>query len=83
VRTRDEVARAVARDQLAGLASLQREIACDLRDAARYAHEKGLSWREIGETLGMVRETVFRQVQAGSPVSVVRPVQSPGTRNGC
>jgi hypothetical protein len=70
------VRRAVAADQLVALAALQRTVADDLRDAAAHAHAVGLSWREIAETLGMVRETVFRQVQAGSPVSVVRPYQS-------
>jgi hypothetical protein len=80
--TRMEIAKALALDQLSALAAMQRTIADDMLGAARHANEVGVSWRKIGRELGMPYETVFRQVKAGSPVSVVRPHQRPKAASG-
>lgn len=63
-------------DGLRALAGVQRQSAECLRIAILTALAEGLTWREIGEALGVPHETVFRQYQAGSPVSVLRPYQS-------
>jgi len=76
-RDRRQVAQAIARDQLAMLAEAQRTIAADLLGACRHANEEGLSWRKIAAALGMDHVTIFEQVRAGSPVSVVQPFRTP------
>lgn len=63
--------------KLAGLAAAQRENADELLAAVREANDSGMSWQQIGAVLGVKRETVFRQAQAGSPIVVVRPRQRP------
>lgn len=62
---------------LAALAEQQRDNAARILGAVRAASDAGLSWREVGEALGIEHTTVFRQVQAGSPVVVVRPTHDP------
>jgi hypothetical protein len=62
---------------LATLAQIQRDTADDLAAAVKQARADGQSWSQIGRELGMVRETVFRQAKAGSPIVVVKPYQSP------
>ena len=59
------------------LGAAQRKNADDLRAAIRKAKDAGVSWSEIGRALGVVRETVFRQYQAGSPIVVVKARQKP------
>jgi hypothetical protein len=61
------------------LAAAQRASAALLAAAVADASTAGLSWRAIGEALGIPKETVFRQHKAGSPVSVLRPFQAPRT----
>jgi hypothetical protein len=59
------------------LAAAQRANADMLAAAVADASEAGLSWQAIGEALGVSKATAFRQHKAGSPVSVLRPFQSP------
>jgi hypothetical protein len=58
--------------EVARLAGAQRENAEELRDAVLTAHAAGASWSELGRAAAVVRETLFRQVKAGSPVVVVK-----------
>jgi len=58
------------------LGAAQRKNADDLRAAIRKAKDAGVSWSAIGRALGVVRETVFRQYQAGSPIVVVKARQN-------
>lgn len=67
-----------ARADLARLAAEQRRTADELLAAARRAHDAGVTWTQIGLDLGMVRETAYRQVAAGSPVVVLRPTHNGG-----
>jgi hypothetical protein len=80
--TEDGVRRAIAAGQLIANASMQRELAASMRDCIGYARRAGLSWRDIGRLLGMDHCSVFRQMQAGSPVSVVRAFQTPNRSSG-
>lgn len=66
-----------ALEAIRSLAAAQRKTADDLRDAITAAKSAGISWSEIGRTLGTVRETIFRQYQAGSPIVVVRAWHKP------
>jgi len=59
------------------LGAAQRKNADDLRAAIRKAKDAGVSWSHIGRALGVMRETVFRQYQAGSPIVVVKARQNP------
>ena len=72
-------AREAALSRVAALAQAQRQGAVDLRDAVTAAHAAGASWSELGRAAGMVRETLFRQVKAGSPVVVVKASHKMGT----
>ena len=58
------------------LADAQRENAAQLRDAIGEACEAAVTWRAIGEALGVPHETAFRQFRAGSPVVIVKARQS-------
>lgn len=73
----DDIRRELATGLLAANASLQRELAEDLRDCVGYARRAGLGWREIGKALGMDHSAVFRYMKTGSPISVVRGYQTP------
>lgn len=59
------------------LGAEQRRNAEELRVAIRKAKDAGVSWSEIGRALGVVRETVFRQFQAGSPIVIVKARHKP------
>lgn len=59
------------------LGAAQRRNAEDLRVAIKKAKAAGVSWSEIGRALGVVRESVYRQYECGSPIVVVRPFQNP------
>ena len=71
------VSKEVALEAVRSLGAAQRKTAQDLRDAIRTAKGAGVSWSDIGRALGVVRETVFRQYQAGSPIVVVKARQNP------
>ena len=71
-------ARALRVDRVRGLAQAQRRIAADLLEAVKSAHAAGASWSDLGRATGMVRETLYRQVQANSPVVVVQPTHKRG-----
>jgi hypothetical protein len=73
----DDVRGKIAADLLTANANMQRALADDLRDCVEYARRSGLSWRAIAETLGLTRTTLFGQMKAGSPISVVRGYQTP------
>ena len=62
--------------RLRALAEAQRENTTALRAAIQEALDAGMTWRVIGDALGMVHETVFRQFRAGSPIVVVKAYQS-------
>ena len=59
------------------LGAAQRRNAEELRVAIKKAKDAGVSWSEIGRTLGMCRETVFRQFKAGSQIVVVKARHTP------
>jgi hypothetical protein len=73
----DDIRQELAADLLLANASLQRELAADLRDCIDYARQAGLTWRDIGKALGMDHSSVFRYRKAGEPISVVRGYQTP------
>lgn len=58
------------------LAAAQRKSAAELREAITEACDYGVTWRAIGEALGVPHETAFRQHKAGSPIVVVKAFQS-------
>ncbi len=63
--------------RLSALAEAQRENTTALRTAIREALGAGMTWRAIGDALGLVHhETVFRQFKTGSPIVVVNASQS-------
>jgi len=70
-------AREMQREMLAGLAQQQRGYAEAILRNALAAVSAGLSWPEVGEALGVPHEDVRRQVEAGSPVAVVRATHDP------
>jgi hypothetical protein len=59
------------------LAAAQRASAVMLAVAVADASDAGLTWKAIAEALGISKATAFRQHKAGSPVSVLRPFQTP------
>ncbi len=63
----------LATASLTELADVQRATARLLLAQVDQARAQGLTWSQIGAALDMVRETVFRQHQARSPIVVVRP----------
>ena len=65
-----------ALEAVRSLGAAQRKTAQELRTAIRTAKGAGVSWSAIGRALGVVRETVFRQYQAGSPIVVVKARQN-------
>ena len=58
------------------LAAAQRKNAEGLRNAIADACDDGVTWRAIGDALGIPHETAFRQFRAGSPIVVVKAYQS-------
>jgi DNA invertase Pin-like site-specific DNA recombinase len=62
---------------LAELAAAQRATARMLAAAVAEASDAGMPWKAIAEALGISKATAFRQHKAGSPVSVLRPFQTP------
>jgi hypothetical protein len=57
---------------LQALAAAQRLNALALRELVGEAHAAGVTWRQIGDALGIPGPTAFRQHQAGSPIVVAR-----------
>lgn len=58
-------------------AEQQHEAATRLADLITTAHdEHGVTWRLLGALTGMNYTTLYRQIQAGSPVTVVRTYQN-------
>ena len=51
----------------------QRRQAMDLRQAVIAARSAGATWEELAAAAGISYPSLLRQVQAGSPVVVVRP----------
>lgn len=58
------------------LAESQELLGWALASAVGECEEAKHSWAEIGQAVGLSRETVFRQFKAGGPVVTVRAVQS-------
>lgn len=56
-------------------AEQQRQAAVNLHKAVAVAREAGISWTAIGEAIGLPRETVFRQWNAGDVVVVIQGKQ--------
>ncbi len=68
-------------ERLAALAEAQRENTVALRVEIAAALIAGMTWRAIGDALGMTHhETVFRQFKQGSPIVVVNAYQG-GSRH--
>jgi hypothetical protein len=66
-----------ARSKLRALADMQRELATALHaEVARATSEDGLTWAQVGEALGIPRETAFRQFNGGDVIVVTRPHQA-------
>jgi hypothetical protein len=55
------------------LAKDQRETATALGEAVRIARAAGCTWEEIAGTLGLERTNLYRQMQAGPRVAVIKP----------
>lgn len=58
------------------LADAQMQLGWTLRAAVEECQQAGSSWADIGKAVGLPRETVFRQYQAGGPIIKAKPVQS-------
>jgi hypothetical protein len=58
------------------LAEAQPQIAWALRSAVEECQDANLPWTQIGDRIGLPRETVYRQVQSGGPVVTVRASQA-------
>jgi DNA-binding phage protein len=69
-----------AYQHLKTLAENQRWLSMHLRDVIEVARAQGLTWDQIGDALGIPRETVYRQFASGGPISVVRPTHK-GSNN--
>lgn len=52
-------------DAAEALIDLQREAGEVLAEVLQHAHDGGLSWRDIGDQLGISFNTLNRQVRAG------------------
>jgi hypothetical protein len=60
------------------LADAQREIAYALHDeVGRATLMEGFTWGQVGEAVGLPRETAFRQFNGGDMIVVVRARQAP------
>jgi hypothetical protein len=58
------------------LAEAQPQLAWALRSAVEECQEADLPWTQIGERIGLPRETVFRQWASGGPIVTVRAQQA-------
>lgn len=59
------------------LADAQRELARALHDeVGRATLMEGLTWEQVGEAVGLPRETAFRQFNGGDMIVVVRAHQA-------
>lgn len=63
------------------LAEAQQQLAWTTRSAIEECEDLHLPWSQIGERIGMSRETVYRQFHAGGPVVTVRAAQSKSSPN--
>jgi len=63
------------------LAEAQPQLAWALRSAIEECLDASLPWAQIGERIGLPRETVYRQVHAGGPVVTVRAAQTQTSPN--
>jgi hypothetical protein len=63
--------------QLRMLADAQREIARALHDeVGRATRMEGFTWEQVGEAVGLPRETAFRQFNGGDVIVVIRAKQA-------
>jgi hypothetical protein len=58
------------------LAEAQPQLAWALRSAVEECQEAKLPWTQIGDRIGLPRETVFRQWQSNGPIVTVRASQA-------
>jgi hypothetical protein len=63
------------------LAEAQPQLGWALRSAIEECEAAGLSWADVGQRVGLPRETVYRQYQAGGPVVTVRAAQTKSSPN--
>ena len=61
------------------LAEAQPQLAWALRSAVEECQEAKLPWTQVGDGIGLPRETVFRQWQSGGPIVTVRASQVKNT----
>ncbi|GAB3901242.1 hypothetical protein ACFQ1S_12405 [Kibdelosporangium lantanae] len=57
------------------LAEAQPQLAWALRSAVEECQDANLPWTQIGDRIGLPRETVYRQINSGGPVVTVRASQ--------
>lgn len=58
------------------LAEAQPQLAWALRSAVEECQDANLPWTQIGDRIGLPRETVFRQWSSGGPIVTVRAQQT-------
>ncbi len=63
------------------LAEAQPQLAWALRSAVEECQDAHLPWTQIGDRIGLPRETVFRQWSSGGPIVTVRAQQTKPTSN--
>ncbi|MFJ8965860.1 hypothetical protein ACIRG5_41370 [Lentzea sp. NPDC102401] len=61
------------------LAEAQPQLAWALRSAVEECEEANMPWTQIGDRIGLPRETVFRQWSSGGPIVTVRATQAKNT----
>jgi hypothetical protein len=62
-------------------AEAQPQLAWALRSAVEECQEDHRSWADIGRVIGLPRETVYRQFNAGGPIVTTKAVQSASSPN--
>lgn len=63
------------------LAEAQPQLAWALRSAIEECQDTHRSWADIGQVIGLPRETVYRQFNAGGPIVTTKAVQSATSPN--
>lgn len=63
------------------LAEAQPQLAWALQSAVEECQDAGRSWADIGQVIGLPRETAYRQFHAGGPIVTVRAAQARTSSN--
>lgn len=63
--------------RLQALADAQRELATALHaEVALATRDGGFTWEQVGDAIGIPRETAFRQFNGGTGIVVIRATQA-------